>query len=154
MKKRIPLLGPLIMLLVLHSSAGQKPADAPIAINSRADVAKAMDQVQADLVALDKSHLAYQQAAEKVGEIYSNLSQKVQAVTRAADAVKPGRTDPKALDHLQEAIKHMQETQMSFNLQYLQLQNTMQNENRQYTMVSNIMKTKHDTVKNSISNIR
>jgi hypothetical protein len=30
----------------------------------------------------------------------------------------------------------------------------MQNENRQYTMVSNIMKTKHDTVKNSISNIR
>jgi hypothetical protein len=43
---------------------------------------------------------------------------------------------------------------MSFNLQYLQLQETMQNENRQYTMVSNIMKTKHDTVKNSIGNIR
>ena len=43
---------------------------------------------------------------------------------------------------------------MSFNLQYLQLQNQMQNENRQYTAVSNIMKTKHDTVKNSISNIR
>jgi hypothetical protein len=30
----------------------------------------------------------------------------------------------------------------------------MQNENRQYTMVSNIMKTKHDTVKNSINNVR
>ena len=60
----------------------------------------------------------------------------------------------KALDRLQEAVKQMQETQMSFNLQYLQLQNTMQNENRQYAMVSNIMKTKHDTVKNSISNIR
>ena len=43
---------------------------------------------------------------------------------------------------------------MSFNLQYLQLQETMQNENRHYTMVSNIMKTKQDTVKNSISNIR
>jgi lysyl-tRNA synthetase class II len=55
---------------------------------------------------------------------------------------------------LLEATKQMQETQMSFNLQYLQLQQAMQNENRQFTAVSNIMKTKHDTVKNSISNIR
>ena len=56
--------------------------------------------------------------------------------------------------NLLNATKQMQETQMSFNLQYLQLQNQMQNENRQYTAVSNIMKTKHDTVKNSISNVR
>ena len=52
------------------------------------------------------------------------------------------------------ATEGMQETQMSFNLQYLQLQSQMQHENRSYTAVSNIMKTKHDTVKNSISNIR
>ena len=55
---------------------------------------------------------------------------------------------------LMSGVKSQQETQMSFNLQYLQLQNSMQNENRQFTMVSNIMKTKHETVKNSISNIR
>ena len=53
-----------------------------------------------------------------------------------------------------ESTGSMQETQMSFNLQYLQLQSQMQNENRSYTAVSNIMKAKHDTVKNSISNIR
>lgn len=52
------------------------------------------------------------------------------------------------------ATKQMQETQMSFNLQYLQLQSQMQHENRSYTAISNIMKTKHDTVKNSIGNIR
>jgi hypothetical protein len=52
------------------------------------------------------------------------------------------------------ATKAMQETQMSFNLQYLQLQSQMQHENRSYTAISNIMKTKHDTVKNSISNVR
>jgi hypothetical protein len=46
------------------------------------------------------------------------------------------------------------ETQMSFNLLYLQLQSQMQHENRSYTALSNIMRTKHDTVKNSISNIR
>jgi hypothetical protein len=50
--------------------------------------------------------------------------------------------------------KQMEEAQMSFNLQYLRLQEKMQNENRNYTAVSNIMRTKHDTVKNSISNIR
>lgn len=55
---------------------------------------------------------------------------------------------------LLNATKQMQETQMSFNLQYLQLQSQMQHENRSYTAVSNIMKTKHDTVKNSISNVR
>ena len=55
---------------------------------------------------------------------------------------------------LLNATKQMQETQMSFNLQYLQLQSQMQHENRSFTMLSNIMKGKHETVKNSISNIR
>jgi hypothetical protein len=55
-------------------------------------------------------------------------------------------------DTLAVVTKQMQETQMSFNMQYLQLQ--MQNENRAYTAISNIMETKHDTVKNSISKIR
>jgi len=43
---------------------------------------------------------------------------------------------------------------MSFNLQYLQLQSQMQSESRAFNAISNIMKTKHDTVKNSISNVR
>jgi hypothetical protein len=55
---------------------------------------------------------------------------------------------------LLQTTKDMQETQMSFNLQYLQLQSQMQHESRSFTAISNIMKTKHDTVKNSISNVR
>jgi hypothetical protein len=64
------------------------------------------------------------------------------------------RTSAARLDALAAKGESAQETQMSFNLQYLQLQSQMQNENRQFTAVSNIMKTKHDTVKNSISNMR
>jgi hypothetical protein len=45
-------------------------------------------------------------------------------------------------------------TQMRFNMQYLRLQSQMQLENRSYTAISNIMKAKHDTVKNSIGNIK
>lgn len=48
----------------------------------------------------------------------------------------------------------MQEMQNGFNLQYLQLQHRLQNENRQYELITHIMKTKHDTARNSISNIR
>jgi hypothetical protein len=48
----------------------------------------------------------------------------------------------------------MQELNQSFNLQYLSLQQNMQADNRQFTTLSNIMKTKHDTAKNSINNVR
>lgn len=48
----------------------------------------------------------------------------------------------------------MREMIMSFNLQYLMLQNKISHENRQFSLVSNIMKNKHDTAKNSINNIR
>jgi hypothetical protein len=53
-----------------------------------------------------------------------------------------------------QTTKDFQEMQMSFSIQYLQLQQKMQNENRRFTLISNIMKTKHDTAKNSINNIR
>jgi hypothetical protein len=52
------------------------------------------------------------------------------------------------------ATKNMQEMAQSFNLQYLQLQEKMQSENRSFSTVSNVMKTKHDTAKSSISNVR
>lgn len=44
--------------------------------------------------------------------------------------------------------------QTSTSTQYLQLQSQMQNENRAYTALSNILKTKSDTTKNAISNVR
>jgi hypothetical protein len=72
----------------------------------------------------------------------------------AGDPIASAAASDSSQSDLLNATKQMQETQMSFNLQYLQLQSQMQNENRSYTMISNVMKTKHDTVKNSISNIR
>jgi hypothetical protein len=44
--------------------------------------------------------------------------------------------------------------QMEFNRQYLELQERMQRENREVSAISNIMKTKHETAKNSINNVR
>jgi hypothetical protein len=47
-----------------------------------------------------------------------------------------------------------QQTNLSFNMQFLRLQEAMQTESRQFTSVSNVLKTRHDTVKNSIANMR
>ena len=58
------------------------------------------------------------------------------------------------LDSTMVAAKQMQELNMSFNMQYLMLQQKMQADNRQFTTLSNIMKTKHDTAKNAINNVR
>lgn len=55
---------------------------------------------------------------------------------------------------LMQETRRMQELNQSFNLQYLSLQQNMQAENRQFTTLSNIMKTKHDTAKNAINNVR
>lgn len=60
--------------------------------------------------------------------------------------------DPNAV--MMAETRRMQELNMSFNLQYLQLQEKMQAENRQFTVLSNVMKTKHDTAKSAIGNIR
>ena len=64
-----------------------------------------------------------------------------------------GGSGNSGLDML-NATKNMQEMAQSFNLQYLQLQEKMQSENRSFSTVSNVMKTKHDTAKSSISNVR
>ena len=159
-----------VILLIILSAAGQQKerSEVPLAIRTRADAVQAMDQIQSEMAELDQHQQKCFEAAKKLAELYSGLSQKAEAVARAAGAFKsgkpanPGNSGPissstgsdSASQSLMAATQQMQETQMSFNLQYLQLQNQMQNENRQYTAVSNIMKTKHDTVKNSISNIR
>jgi hypothetical protein len=109
------------------------------------------ESLEQDLAALD-GHVASmsklsKELARKIKDINEKTMKFLEKVETQANSAN-GSAD------LLAATQEMQETQMAFNLQYLQLQSQMQNENRSYTAVSNIMKTKHDTVKNSISNIR
>ena len=82
------------------------------------------------------------------------LNAKLQQWELKTDAAIGIDAGSNSQNQLLNATKQMQETQMLFNLQYLQLQSQLQRENKSYTAISNIMKTKHDTVKNSISNVR
>ena len=66
-----------------------------------------------------------------------------------------GRFEERRRDQqLLDQTKGMQEMMASFNLQYLQLQEKMQMENRSFSTISNVMKTKHDTAKSTINNVR
>jgi hypothetical protein len=100
----------------------------------------------ADLSALDAAARGHFDAATSVGNLYRELSAKVADVARLAESG--------TAEELRHATKDLQEMNQSFNLQYLQLQQKMQQESRQYTLISNIMKTKHDTAKSAMQNIR
>lgn len=116
--------------------------------HSKADALRSLDELSANLAKLEESHAKIVDLTAKMSQLFESLRQK------AADTAKLAANAGNLPPDLKQSLQNLQESQMSFNLQYLQLQNSMQNENRQFTMVSNIMKTKHDTVKNSISNIR
>jgi hypothetical protein len=54
---------------------------------------------------------------------------------------------------LLEATRALQQEAQTFNLQYLQLQESMQRESREFQALSNVMKVKHDSAKAAINNI-
>ncbi len=105
-----------------------------------------------DVRKLDKSHEAYVGAAQKLDSLLAKLLQTTREVSRLAEEAEKSRSARP--DKLYEAARRMTEMSQSFNIQYLDLQKQMQDENRRYTLVSNIMKTKHDTAKSAINNIR
>ena len=117
-----------------------------------ADARAAILTVGDDVRKLEKSHENYVKAAGELDGLYIKLLQKTREVSRLA--VEAQKARGQALDKLFKATEEMQEMSQSFNLQYLSLQQNMQDENRRFTLVSNIMKTKHDTAKNAINNVR
>ena len=120
----------------------------------RAAAIKQAEELRGELARLDAAHATLYERQLELQALIAELTTSVERLVQAADGAASAASRGGAQERLLDAVKAMQETQMSFNLQYLQLQSQMQHENRSYTAVSNIMKTKHDTVKNSISNIR
>ncbi len=157
MKKNILFL-PVLLLLLSFSTKAQvtnpaKPLDkANLAVFNKAEPEYLL--LRKELTELEKKKvelLNMMQAFDKKQTAVTARMEKLETKYDSLITLQPGAA---IRDSALAATKQMQETQMSFNLQYLQLQSQMQHENRSYTAISNIMKTKHDTVKNSISNVR
>ena len=153
--KEIPvILGAVIVIGGALMSAGRDQSTNAILQEAglSADARAAILTVGDDVRKLEKSHENYVKAAGQLDGLYNKLLQKTREISRlAAEAEK---AKPPLTDKLFKAVREMQEMDQSFNLQYLTLQQNMQQENRQFTLVSNIMKTKHDTAKKAINNVR
>lgn len=142
----------LLVLLLWGSDAELAKHNAQAIASARAAVGEMirLARTPEEKALAEKDRLLVERAAEL-------LSQRTAARKRAGAGTVvngAGAAPPDTRLNPQAAAKQMQEAEMSFNLQYLQLQSQMQHENRSYTAISNVMKSKHDTVKNSISNIR
>jgi len=81
------------------------------------------------------------------------------ALRSAASAAAPPHGSPAGAaaasggPDLVEATRALQNQAQSFNLQYLQLQESLQRESREFQTLSNVMKVKHDSAKAAIGNI-
>jgi translation elongation factor EF-1beta len=82
--------------------------------------------------------------SQEQAKIYSALSMKVDDLSKLA--AQKGTSQAELI----QAIKTLQAAQVSFGLQYLQLQNSMQNEGSQFSTVSNTIKTNNGTAKTYI----
>jgi Skp family chaperone for outer membrane proteins len=143
-------LAPLLAVLGLVLATTTATADsAP----TRAELLRVHEELGEHITEAEATFARYASAAQKVSALYAKLDEKATALRKAGAACTSGCGAEQA-KALVAAAKDMEQAQMSFNLQYLQLQSQMQNENRAYTAVSNIMRTKHETVKGSISKIR
>ena len=138
---------------------GSRLAPENVALRNNALVS--IEGMHSDLELLTTQHQAMVDLNERLSTAVRTLGEEAERYFRAVLASPAltglqagGEAGVDSASQLLSVTKAMQETQMSFNLQYLQLQSQMQHENRSYTAISNIMKTKHDTVKNSIGNIR
>ena len=148
----------LLIILIIAVSANAQNNGVTVKKITAAEFAKQTadyEAIQKDLKLLDAQRLELEQKLKQHDSTLKVVKAKMnQWENKANAAIGSTAAGGSSQDQLLSATKQMQETQMSFNLQYLQLQSQMQHENRSYTAISNIMKTKHDTVKNSISNIR
>jgi len=150
----------LSIVFFLLASFGLIAAGGPGQVRTRTQPAgtitpearKAVNELGKDLQQLVISQRALFEAVGDLDAMYTKLTRKILEVSRiAGEAEKAGGS---ATARLIKAVEEMRDMSQSFNMQYLMLQNKISQENRQFTMVSNIMKTKHDTAKNAINNIR
>lgn len=142
----------LAVLAAVGSSLGQTRNAPQPKTGLTPDARQAILTVGDDLTKLVDAHGRYVRASLEAEALTAKLLASTREVKKAVDDAVKGKTkiDPTLL----QAIKDLDEMSQSFNMQYLGLQQQMQDENRRFTLLSNIMKTKHDTAKNSIDNIR
>lgn len=75
------------------------------------------------------------------------------SLQKTVDGMKAAKDDPYS-DAVLQATREQFEANVESNMKYLELQHKMQQMNTQFSCLSNLMKARHDSVKNSVSEIK
>jgi hypothetical protein len=85
--------------------------------------------------------------------VINTSNSNIKNLRNAADGLTQALDNLTTMDKA-EALALLQTRMAAMNMQFLALQQSLQQAGRQYSSISNVLKTKHDTVKNSINNVR
>jgi hypothetical protein len=123
-------------------AVAQAPADA------RAASLGELDAAARQLTEINGSHRALMDTNAKMTGVHSSLNEEVGEVCRIAQT---SRVSPA---EAARALNGLCELQVRGTLEYLELQRQIQSESRRFTTLGNAMKTRHDTAKAAINNVR
>lgn len=138
----------LVLLATLPvAAAAQQPSAAKPRMMppAGATLRPTLDSLGTDLAALEASHARTLQHLHQQGIIHRDLAARVAALPEP----RPG-SDPALAD----AVRALRRDAVQWNLQFQALQERVREESRRFQTISNAMKTRHDTAKNAIGNIR
>jgi len=133
------------------------PPRAPLGHNAAA--LAAADRAVADMRAIARApqeRILLQHDAMAVSKMKLLLVQRGRRPHQSSSAMGDGGPIISAggTDGLFDATNGMEETQMSFNLQSQQLQNTLKADGRRFTAISGLMRVKHEVVRNNLASVR
>jgi hypothetical protein len=136
-----------LIVLLPAAAAAQQPAEARARAAPPAATAlqPALDSLGADIAALDASHGRLMEHLRQQGVIHRDLAAQVAALPDP-----PTGTDAALAD----AVRALKRDAAQSGRQYEALGERAAAETRRYTTLSNVLKSRHDTAKNSIGNIR
>ena len=75
-------------------------------------------------------------------------------ISTVPGSLLPGSSALPGGGNMVQSMEQLQEKMVSMNVYMLGLQQSFHDMNQKYSAVSNMLKTKHDTEKNTISNLR
>jgi len=122
---------------------------------------------EATMMAINTSHSNIKNMLATLDEIDQRLAKDNETLKATINTTRSNiKGHQKALGDLDQTLNALetmdktkatsllQDKMSTMDKQFISLQESLNNAGKQYTTVSNVLKTKHDTVKNSINNIR
>jgi hypothetical protein len=139
--------GPLVWSQAAPQGVSRTTLIAVTPVEDRGASIADTDDAADNLAELDVIHGRLMEAAGRMTTIYSSLNEQINLLCGP-----DGDWDPSSRD--EEPLDQICRTSVHDTLEYLELHNGMKRDSRRYHTLSNIMKTRHDTAKSAIQNVR